>query len=82
LRAVLLGLPDGACRRRMQVAQALGVAAGEAPGAVAFVLAPELLAAGRIIAGCGPVAHSGDLSRGEHRQLPHKKIVPQKIALR
>jgi hypothetical protein len=66
----------------MQAAQTLGVAAGEPPCAMAFMLVPELLAAGRIIPGCGPAAHSGYLSRGEHRQLPHKKIVPQKIAAR
>jgi hypothetical protein len=46
------------------------------------MLATELIAAGRMIAGCGPVTHSGDLSLGEHRQLPHKTIVPQKIAAR
>jgi hypothetical protein len=30
----------------VQAAQALGVAAGEAPSAMAFMLAPELVAAG------------------------------------
>ena len=77
-----LGLSGCSCRRRMWAAQALGVAAAEPPRAMAFVLAPELLATRRIIAGCCPVAHSGNLGRSEHRQLPHTKIISQKIAAR
>jgi hypothetical protein len=45
--------------------QLLGMAAGEAPRAVAFVLAAELVTARRIVAGCCPVTHSRDFSRGE-----------------
>jgi hypothetical protein len=47
------------------VPQALGVAAGEAPVAVAFVLAAELVTDGRMAAGCGSVTHSGQFGPGE-----------------
>jgi hypothetical protein len=58
-------------------AQALGVPLGQSPCAVTLVLATKLLALRRIVAGRGPIAHSGQLSRGEHLHLPHGKIVPQ-----
>jgi hypothetical protein len=39
-------------------AQPFGVAAGQAPGAVAFMFAAEFVTAGRIVSRCGPIAHS------------------------
>ena len=62
----------GRVRRRrimgnaVQAAQALGVAAGETPGALAFMVAAELVAAGRIVTRCGPITHSGEFVRSEH----------------
>jgi hypothetical protein len=50
-----------------QATQALGVATGQAEVAVASMLTPEFVAAGRMGAGCGPVTHSGQFGRGEHR---------------
>jgi hypothetical protein len=46
---------------------------------MALMFAAELVTAGRIVAGCGPVTHFGPFRRGEHRQLPHKKVIPQTI---
>jgi hypothetical protein len=66
----------------MQAAKTLGMTARETPGAMAFMLTPESVAAGRIIAGRSPITHSSDFGPGKHRQLPHKTIVPQKIAAR
>jgi hypothetical protein len=42
---------------RLGAAQAVGVAPGQAPGAVAFVLAAELVTCGGMVARRGPVAH-------------------------
>ena len=50
--------------------------ANQAPGAMAFVIAAKLVPLGRIVAGRGPIAHSGKLGRGEQLQLPHEAIVP------
>jgi hypothetical protein len=55
--------------------QALGVAAFQAPLSMALVLAAELVAEGRIAAGCGPITHCGQLGPGEQRWLPHKEII-------
>jgi hypothetical protein len=54
-----------------QNAGTLGVAPGLSPGATALVVAAELVALGRIGSGLGPVAHSGQLDRGEQLELPH-----------
>jgi hypothetical protein len=41
--------------------QALGVPPGKAQGAVTLMCAAKLVTARRIAAGCGPVAHFGQL---------------------
>jgi hypothetical protein len=46
LRPALLGLPGYVCLRRLRAVEAFGVAADEAPGTMAFMLATELVAAG------------------------------------
>ncbi|GIF52152.1 hypothetical protein Afe04nite_66910 [Asanoa ferruginea] len=56
-------------------AEALRVAAGQAPRAMALMLATELLTRGRVIAGGGAVAHGGELCRAEELELPHASIV-------
>jgi hypothetical protein len=50
-----------------QATQALGVATSQAPNAMALMLATEFVSAGRIVAGCGPITHSGEFGRSEHR---------------
>jgi hypothetical protein len=50
-----------------QATQSLGVAPAQAPNAMALMLATELVTAGRIATGCGPITHSSQFSRSEHR---------------
>jgi hypothetical protein len=79
LRQVLSGgRRQGIARAVAQVSQALGVAAGESPGAMALMSAAELLPRGRVFSGCGAVTHSGQLSRGEHLELPHGSIISRR----
>jgi hypothetical protein len=47
----------------------------QTPGAVALMLAAELVSLGRIVACRSPVTHSGQFSRGEQLQLPHAIII-------
>ena len=64
-------------RRVPRVAKAFGVAAGQAPSAVALLGAAELVEARRMPARGGPVTHSRKLCRGEQLELPHSLIVPR-----
>ncbi|MEU7909427.1 hypothetical protein [Actinoplanes sp. NPDC049118] len=57
--------------------QALGVAPGKAPAAMAFVIATESLPRGRMITGCGSVAHGGQFPGAEQLKLPHVFIIPR-----
>nr|BFE71774.1 hypothetical protein GCM10020092_050750 [Actinoplanes digitatis] len=61
-----------------ELAKAPSVALGQAPCAVSFVLAAELVALGGIVAGCGAVTHSGQLTGGEELKLPHVFIIPER----
>jgi hypothetical protein len=49
----------------VEVTQSPGVALGQAPSAVAFVFATELVTFRRMIAGGGPIAHCGQVGCGE-----------------
>nr|BFE73766.1 hypothetical protein GCM10020092_070670 [Actinoplanes digitatis] len=64
-----------------QLAQAPGVALSEAPCAVSLVVAAELVALGRVVAGCGAVAHGGQFAGGEELKLPHGIIIPDRLTL-
>jgi hypothetical protein len=44
---------------------------------MAFMRATELVARGRMVAGCGPGTHCGQFSSGEHLKLPHAFIIPR-----
>jgi hypothetical protein len=54
----------------MQAAQLSGVALGQPPSAVSFVLATKLVTLGRIVARLGSVAHHGQLRYREQLKLP------------
>jgi hypothetical protein len=58
------------------VTQSLAMTMLQSPGTATLVLTPELIAARRIIASPGPVAHSRELGAGKQFQLPHATNYP------
>jgi len=59
-----------------QVPQPLTMALYEAPRAMVFMRAAELVTLGRIVTRRRPITHSTQFGRGEQLELSHNTIVP------